>query len=298
MTGALGLLTLVLGYWSRRARLRAAAEAKRRAERGGGSARGSAARGLSSPPSSSVSSSAAAAAFPTHFGGEGVRERFGREGGSGRGVGGSAGPSWAGGGEGARVASGSAPGAGAGPSSSSSVGAASLPSGSSSSSLRRLFPSSGTVTLSVPGVLFAEPTSASLCEGATPVPGAAEAVSAISRNGSVRVILVAHAPDEVAEAVATAALEHAGVLALVPPHRLLFCRTHEGKQSIVRQMEPALHVEGNPDAAAALARFLPNVLLVGGQGAEAERTTAPGGGRGGKVARADSLAEALKGDGR
>ena len=32
----------------------------------------------------------------------------------------------------------------------------------------------------------------------------------------------------------------------VPAHRLLFCSTLEGKVSIVRQLEPELHIDGDP----------------------------------------------------
>ena len=32
----------------------------------------------------------------------------------------------------------------------------------------------------------------------------------------------------------------------IPAHRVLFCSTLEGKTSIVRQLEPELHVDGHP----------------------------------------------------
>ena len=32
----------------------------------------------------------------------------------------------------------------------------------------------------------------------------------------------------------------------MPAHRLLFCSTLEGKVSIVRQLEPELHIDGDP----------------------------------------------------
>ena len=32
----------------------------------------------------------------------------------------------------------------------------------------------------------------------------------------------------------------------VPAHRLLFCSTLQGKVSIVRQLEPELHIDGDP----------------------------------------------------
>ena len=31
----------------------------------------------------------------------------------------------------------------------------------------------------------------------------------------------------------------------VPPHRLLFCSTSEGKVAIARQLEPELHIDGS-----------------------------------------------------
>lgn len=45
------------------------------------------------------------------------------------------------------------------------------------------------------------------------------------------------------------ALEHAGVVGNgaghVPPHRLLFCDTLDGKASIVRQLEPEIHIDAS-----------------------------------------------------
>ena len=66
----------------------------------------------------------------------------------------------------------------------------------------------------------------------------------------------------------TGALEEAGVLGSGPgqvrPHRLLFCSTPEGKTSIVRQIEPDLHIDGSGATIEELRRFMPQLLQVCG----------------------------------
>lgn len=62
--------------------------------------------------------------------------------------------------------------------------------------------------------------------------------------------LLCHVSDDIGEALVRGALEHAGVTGAapgqVPPHRLLFCGTLAGKVSMVRQLDPELHVDAHP----------------------------------------------------
>lgn len=64
------------------------------------------------------------------------------------------------------------------------------------------------------------------------------------------VYILAHVIDDLGEATVRGALEAGGLVGPsaghVPPHRVLFCSTLEGKVSIVRQLEPALHIDGHP----------------------------------------------------
>lgn len=67
---------------------------------------------------------------------------------------------------------------------------------------------------------------------------------------NANVFLVTHVIDEVGEATVRGALEDAGLVGTlegqIKPHRLVFCSTLEGKVSIVRQLEPELHIDGHP----------------------------------------------------
>lgn len=62
--------------------------------------------------------------------------------------------------------------------------------------------------------------------------------------------LLCHVSDDIGEALVRGALEHAGVTGAapgqVPPHRLLFCCTLAGKVSMVRQLDPDLHIDAHP----------------------------------------------------
>ena len=49
---------------------------------------------------------------------------------------------------------------------------------------------------------------------------------------------------------------------VLPPHRVLCCETEVGLKSIVRQIEPELHVDAHHHVAVELGRFLPNVLYI------------------------------------
>lgn len=72
--------------------------------------------------------------------------------------------------------------------------------------------------------------------------------------------------DDVGQAVVTGALEAAGLVGSQPgqlkPHRLLFCSTLDGKVSIVRQLEPDLHIDGSAKTIEDLKRFMPQLLHV------------------------------------
>lgn len=62
--------------------------------------------------------------------------------------------------------------------------------------------------------------------------------------------VLAHVVDDVGVATVRGALESAGLLGTgvgqLKPHKLLFCSTLEGKVSMVRQLEPELHIDGHP----------------------------------------------------
>lgn len=64
------------------------------------------------------------------------------------------------------------------------------------------------------------------------------------------VYVLAHVVDDVGEATVRGALEAGGLVGSaagqIPGHRVLFCSTVEGKVSIVRQLEPELHIDGHP----------------------------------------------------
>jgi len=55
--------------------------------------------------------------------------------------------------------------------------------------------------------------------------------------------------DDMGEATCRGALEAGGLVGVgsgqIPPQRLLFCSSLEGKASIVRQLEPQLHIDGH-----------------------------------------------------
>ncbi len=69
----------------------------------------------------------------------------------------------------------------------------------------------------------------------------------LAKNANV--FLITHVID-VGEATVRGALEDVGLVGFsegqIKPHRLVFCSALEGKVSIVRQLEPELHVDGHP----------------------------------------------------
>ena len=142
----------------------------------------------------------------------------------------------------------------------------------------------------------------------------ASAVGAFSGGGGA-IYLLAHVADDVGQAVVAGALEAAGVVggatsggsggsssssssaaavgaaaaparaataAPVPLHRLLFVSTLDGKASVVRQLEPCLHVDAHAATVEALQRFMPRLVLVApGAAAVAGASGSGGGGEGG-----------------
>ena len=84
-------------------------------------------------------------------------------------------------------------------------------------------------------------------EAATLRVGAAAVASEMARCCGLYIL--AHVGDDVGEATVRGALEAGGLVGQgpgqVPDHRLLFCSTLEGKVSLVRQLEPGLHIDGH-----------------------------------------------------
>eukprot|EP00891_Asterochloris_glomerata_P008525 jgi/Astpho2/8525/fgenesh1_pg.00125_%23_30_t len=120
------------------------------------------------------------------------------------------------------------------------------------------------ITVSVPGVLFEESTPSQLQEGATLRSQAAAVVKEMAQVAQV--YLIAHVVDDVGEATVRGALESAGLLGGGPgqirPHRALFCSTLEGKNSMVRQLDAQLHIDGHPSTIEDLKRFIPRLLHI------------------------------------
>ena len=96
-----------------------------------------------------------------------------------------------------------------------------------------------------------ESSAAALEEGASLASArAAEALRALLDRG-LDVYLLAHVASDVGEAVVRGALEAEGILGAGPgqvsPHRLLLCGTQIGKVSVVRQLEPELHIDADAE---------------------------------------------------
>eukprot|EP00890_Picochlorum_soloecismus_P000839 jgi/Picsp_1/1756/NSC_05228-R1_protein len=116
------------------------------------------------------------------------------------------------------------------------------------------------VTVSVLGLLVEEKCAEELVmQGATPVPaGIAVVKDMIMCKRDV--YLICHAQDDVGEAVVLGALEHHGLIGesehQVPVHRVIFCSSQLSIVSIVRQLEPHMHVDGDKKIVQELSRFL------------------------------------------
>lgn len=71
---------------------------------------------------------------------------------------------------------------------------------------------------------------------------------------------------DVGETAIRAALESVDLLGpgirQLPPHRLVFCEKLKGKVSLVRQIEPQLHIDGSSETLEDLQRFIPHMYQI------------------------------------
>lgn len=75
--------------------------------------------------------------------------------------------------------------------------------------------------------------------------------------------LVTQVSSDAGEEAVRRALSDAGIIdSGLNPHKILFCETEMGRGSIVRQLEPAMHVDTSTAVSDALRPFVPSVLLV------------------------------------
>lgn len=127
------------------------------------------------------------------------------------------------------------------------------------------------VTISALGSLTEEWASTDLQEGATLRPAAADILREIA--GCADTYVITQVQDDVGQAVMLGALEAAGLVGAGPgqilPHHVLFCSTLDGKVSVVRQIEPDLHVDGSGKTIEDLKRFMPQLLHITQPGAAA-----------------------------
>lgn len=126
------------------------------------------------------------------------------------------------------------------------------------------------ITISAPGVLLDQWTPDQLQDSASVQQAAVPTLHELVRNANV--FLITHVIDDVGEATVRGALEDVGLVGTsegqIKPHRLLFCSTLEGKVSIVRQLEPELHIDGHPSTVEDLKRFMPQILHIMQPGAQ------------------------------
>lgn len=116
------------------------------------------------------------------------------------------------------------------------------------------------VTVSVLGLLVEEKCAEELMmQGATPIP-AGIAVVKDMLVCKKDVYLICHVQDDVGEAVVLGALEHHGLIGeaehQVPVHRVIFCSSQLSTVSVVRQLEPHVHLDGDKGVVEELSRFL------------------------------------------
>ncbi|DBA73366.1 TPA: hypothetical protein ACH3X1_011410 [Trebouxia sp. C0004] len=104
------------------------------------------------------------------------------------------------------------------------------------------------MTISAPGVLLDQWTPDQLQDSASVRQQAVPLLLELAKNANV--FLITHVIDDVGESTVRGALEDVGLVGAsegqIKPHRLVFCSTLEGKVSIVRQLEPELHIDGHP----------------------------------------------------
>jgi hypothetical protein len=96
--------------------------------------------------------------------------------------------------------------------------------------------------------------------------------------------VITRVPNDETERAVTDALRDSGIFSAgLDERKALFCETEDGRISMVRQLEPHLHIDGDPEIVAALQRFIKFVALVLPSAAGLERPT------GANVLKFDSL---------
>jgi hypothetical protein len=280
LTGVLGLATLVAGYYHLRGRGGGGDGASSSSGAGGGAS--SSSGGSRAPPSSrasgpspsSTAAAAAAAALPHHlpqqqqYSGYQQQQQPPKRGGP------------------------SAGGAAPAPSGRGGAAASDTP---LAAAVRARLAGARRVTVSVPGVLLEQREASDLSDAASARPDALRALRELAR--AAEVFLLAHVPDDVGAALVAGALEAAGALGgaagQVAPQRLLLCGTADGKISIVRQLEPDLHIDASARTIGDLSRFVPQLLLIAEPGPDGP----PGIAAAANVEAAPSLAAFVLGGG-
>jgi hypothetical protein len=146
-----------------------------------------------------------------------------------------------------------------------------------------------TITISAPGVLLEETNPKSFSEGATVLPSSSAALLAALLEGgglgsigssnnnksflnfrsllaNANVYILCQVSDDIGEAAVRAALEFSGLMGpnpgQIPSQRFLFCETEVGKMSLVRQIEPEVHIDGECSTVEQLKRFIPRLIEV------------------------------------
>lgn len=142
------------------------------------------------------------------------------------------------------------------------------------------------VTISALGSLTEEWASTDLQEGVTLRPAAVDVLREVAACADTYIIT--QVQDDVGQAVMLGSLEAAGLVGTLPgqlpPHHVLFCSTLDGKVSVVRQIEPDLHIDGSGKTVEDLKRFMPQLLHITQPG------TAPAGAGSSNVRSSSSLA--------
>lgn len=132
----------------------------------------------------------------------------------------------------------------------------------------------GLITMCAAGVLLHEATPGQLEDSATLRREAVEPLQKLLQGGG-RVVIIAHTESEVGLTAVQAALEDVGLLGTspsqLPPHRLLSCSTNGGKASMVRQLEPDVHLESDLQAASDVQKFVKRVVVINSGGQSSAR---------------------------
>eukprot|EP00899_Mesostigma_viride_P003100 jgi/Mesvir1/12791/Mv22842-RA.1 len=140
----------------------------------------------------------------------------------------------------------------------------SVPQSSLVAHLQRTLPGVKRVTCMCSGTLLQETIPEELEVYATLKPDAADQLRALSR--AFEVYLIARVNSDDAERRVLAALDEKGLLLPaeggINRHKVLFCGTDVGASSIVRQLEPQLHIDTSEERVRTLVRFVPRLLHV------------------------------------